>query len=712
MVSGEAAQLRRALLRSCKMRGFVVQSDAVELMSEAWMYAQVNRRAPGESGSEDVLGGKQLKDFVAVVLAQAAKEQMAGGTGVGSRGVLTSATAKRALVQWLGTEHANVVSGANVFSGKVNLPTADASGAGRKGADGVGHIAPTDGRGRGKEASKQQEKAVKSTAIGNAMQQIGKARVAKTNGITKELVLEARSLDKHRRKGKHLVQVVDSQDMPIAVFSSDRTGRIDAVVSTHHEKAALLHAQRAQAKTRMWLARYYLLLGRVQRHPVFARIETSISRVWHAHRTDKLALTKIQGLICGDNGTKYLFGMLSLRDEHSYALEDDSGSVSINLDLAQTDGSLITESSFVLVEGCMKEVSEAFHVRAICQPPLEDPQLTMEGLKGLNLFGGIGQVTNRGAAAQPDVSPQVMLVLGGCHLDTPETFSKLKKLLQNLTAANVVPAVIVLMGSFLSFPLGRNMDDAEMLEMLFSKLGTMVFARFPLIARSTSLVLVPGSNDMGVSGIMPLCPVPEYMVAGLRKTVPDLSCTTNPSRILLGERRVVLYEDDVAHASYLGRIFPTDACIDIDALTAEKNATAAAMPCQPNPFLSQLTQQTNGPSQAGRAPGLQLSSDEAPRDFNAKRIQSMLHQSHLCPLPLRIQPISWQMDHAMWLLPQPDGLIVASCPGRHWSKHTTSQSRVWEYQSSVIMEPGSFARDGTYLLYSSSDNSATLETLE
>lgn len=38
---------------------------------------------------------------------------------------------------------------------------------------------------------------------------------------------------------------------------------------------------------------------------------------------------------------------------------------------------------------------------------------------------------------------------------------------------------------------------------------------------------------------------------------------------------------------------------------------------------------------------------------------TVLQQSHLCPLPLVLQPVYWQYDHALHLYPLPSVVVIA-----------------------------------------------------
>ena len=48
---------------------------------------------------------------------------------------------------------------------------------------------------------------------------------------------------------------------------------------------------------------------------------------------------------------------------------------------------------------------------------------------------------------------------------------------------------------------------------------------------------------------------------------------------------------------------------------------------------------------------------------------TLLQQSHLCPLPLVVQPVHWMFDHVMQLYPLPHVVVVADSSPQASYKH-------------------------------------------
>lgn len=44
--------------------------------------------------------------------------------------------------------------------------------------------------------------------------------------------------------------------------------------------------------------------------------------------------------------------------------------------------------------------------------------------------------------------------------------------------------------------------------------------------------------------------------------------------------------------------------------------------------------------------------------FELQLVATITHQSHLCPLPLTVQPIIWNYDHCLYLYPTPHAVLL------------------------------------------------------
>ncbi|KAG6401972.1 hypothetical protein SASPL_138840 [Salvia splendens] len=70
-------------------------------------------------------------------------------------------------------------------------------------------------------------------------------------------------------------------------------------------------------------------------------------------------------------------------------------------------------------------------------------------------------------------------------------------------------------------------------------------------------------------------------------------------------------------------------------------------------------------------------------------VATIVHQSHLCPLPLSIQPISWNFDHSLHLYPTPQTIILGD----------RSEQKAFKYTGITCFNPGSFSNDFAFVAY-------------
>jgi DNA polymerase epsilon subunit 2 len=75
-------------------------------------------------------------------------------------------------------------------------------------------------------------------------------------------------------------------------------------------------------------------------------------------------------------------------------------------------------------------------------------------------------------------------------------------------------------------------------------------------------------------------------------------------------------------------------------------------------------------------------------------VKTICDEAHLCPLPLNIQPIYWNYDQALWLNPLPDFLVLADRYDQY--KH--------KYTGCIVFNPGSFPTDSSFAEFIPSQN--------
>ena len=189
----------------------------------------------------------------------------------------------------------------------------------------------------------------------------------------------------------------------------------------------------------------------------------------------------------------------------------------------------------------------------------------------------------------------------------------------------------------------------------FDSLAALI-EQFPRIRVGCRFVFVPGPGDPSPSTALPQPPLPAYFTGELRRVLPTAVFASNPCRVRYlaqqvggtigrfpyrnlshcSQLQVVLFRYDILKRMRRRCLIPPK-----DA----GNWLAAGAPLQTQ--ATQLTATAPGSTQA-----------------NAKAMWghlalTLLQQSHLCPLPLQLQPIYWQYDHALHLYPLPHAVVVA-----------------------------------------------------
>ncbi|KAG6607402.1 DNA polymerase epsilon subunit B, partial [Cucurbita argyrosperma subsp. sororia] len=82
-------------------------------------------------------------------------------------------------------------------------------------------------------------------------------------------------------------------------------------------------------------------------------------------------------------------------------------------------------------------------------------------------------------------------------------------------------------------------------------------------------------------------------------------------------------------------------------------------------------------------------------------VATITHQSHLCPLPLVIQPIIWNYDHCLHLYPTPHVIVLGD----------RSKQQAFKYTGITCFNPGSFTNDSTFVAYRPCNQEVELSAL-
>lgn len=398
------------------------------------------------------------------------------------------------------------------------------------------------------------------------------------------------------------------------------------------------------AKAMMFRFRYQLVQAKTLRNARFTRPASGL--LAHSRAAAYLQLTGIESLP-GTHDDRFVLGMLTQLEEGKWYLEDEHGNVRIDLSEAAITSGLHTECSFVIAQGRYDDGGDdhepVFRVSAMGTPPLERREESLAAVgKASNLFGGSFDNTDLPTLlAKERQSSDAIVILSDFHLDSARVIAGFRHILEGYAEDGLVPAVMVLMGSFLSHPFGQYSDDIELLETKFSQFGQMIAKEMPQVAAETMFVFVPGMNDPGPGNVLPRPSLPAVVTKGFTAAIGEarVHYGSNPCRMRYMTQELVFYREDLMH------LMVRNCCV--------------------RPDMSEST------------------------TMSEHLVKSVVDQAHLSPLPLTVRPTIWNFDHALWLFPTPHLLVLAD----------KVESYVCKYGGALGLNPGSFASHFSFLVY-------------
>ncbi|BAF16637.1 Os05g0160800 [Oryza sativa Japonica Group] len=367
---------------------------------------------------------------------------------------------------------------------------------------------------------------------------------------------------------------------------------------------------------------------------------------------DNCEITSIQSLI-GCTGRRWIMGVISQLEERQFYLEDLTGAVPIDLSNAKITSGFFVENTVIVAEGELLS-NGIFQVNTCGFPPLEDREASLSMLMGLDFFGGgviPTEETVRLSTLEKKAMNDMFVILSDVWLDNYETMEKLGVVLDGYDSLEAVPSLFVLMGNFCSRPCNLAFNSFEELRLQFGKLGEMIAARSRLKEHSRFL-FIPGPDDAGPSKALPRCALPKYLTEELQKHIPNAIFVSNPCRVKFYTQEIVFFRQDLLYRMRRSCLIPP------------------------------TTEETSDPFE--------------------HLVATITHQSHLCPLPLTVQPIIWSYDHCLRLYPTPHTIVLGD----------KSDQKAFKYTGITCFNPGSFANDSTFAAYRPCTKEVELSALE
>ncbi|KAJ9183147.1 hypothetical protein P3X46_007051 [Hevea brasiliensis] len=391
----------------------------------------------------------------------------------------------------------------------------------------------------------------------------------------------------------------------------------------------------SSAKSALYKDRYLLLFQRISHDQHFSKpaFDTEMSHYGSCE------IAPIQSLV-GQTGRRWVMGVISQFEDGHFYLEDLTASVEINLSKAKITTGFLSENTIVVAEGEML-LDGIFQVFTCGFPPLEDRDKSLKLLGQHDFFGGgtlTKEETLRLAELENRAVNAMFVILSDIWLDSEEAMGKLETVLDGFEIQEVVPSLFVFMGNFCSHPCNLSFHSFSSLRLQFGKLGKMIAAH-PRLKEHSLFLFIPGPDDAGPSTVLPRCALPKYLTEELQKYIPNAIFSSNPCRVKFYTQEIVFFRYDLLYRMRRSCLMPPS------------------------------TEETADPFE--------------------HLVATITHQSHLCPLPLIVQPVVWNYDHCLHLYPSPHTIVLGD----------KSEQKAFKYTGITCFNPGSFSNDNTFVAY-------------
>ncbi|XP_055613280.1 DNA polymerase epsilon subunit 2 [Uranotaenia lowii] len=373
------------------------------------------------------------------------------------------------------------------------------------------------------------------------------------------------------------------------------------------------------AKSEYIRDRYQMLWQKTSRHEMF-----NTSKIVLNNNVKRLTLRKIETLLSTSKMNEVvILGLLTQLTEGKFYLEDPTGVVPIDLSQTVFSSGLFCEGCFVLA--CGKYRDGTLKIEEMGFPVTELASSSRAFFGTVNTWGGrsksLLKYSKNLAELEAKNSEDSIVFLADCWLDNPIVLDKLRSLFSGYD--EFPPVAIVLMG-----PFSKMNDNIYSLRGRFQALGE-ILASCERLKMETDLVLVPSCDDPTAANILPRPPLPEFLVADLKKRYPRTVLTTNPCRIQYCTQQIVVCRMDL---------------------------------------VTKLCRNTIHFPKSGQL-----------EDHFAR---TLISQGTLAPLHPIAMPIHWNYDSALSLYPLPDLIVVGDpCQGFQTTE-----------QECTVMNTGSFPK--------------------
>jgi DNA polymerase epsilon subunit 2 len=224
-----------------------------------------------------------------------------------------------------------------------------------------------------------------------------------------------------------------------------------------------------------------------------------------------------------------------------------------------------------------------------------------------------------------------VIIMADVWLDQPEVLSRLSQLLSAYSETST--EVLVFMGPFVSSAASL---DAQVHG--FNALADLLGSHPEL--KDTLIVLATGPGDACMPSTLPQAPIPPSLIKKLSQKVKKLHVTSNPCRMSYFGQELVFFRHDLSNKM---RRLVVAAPSGMDDHTLFTNAL----------------------------------------------VETIVAQSHLCPMNTAHQSIYWAYDHALSMVALPDMLFLSD----------EADQYEWKESGCHAVNIGSFGKDGSFVVY-------------
>lgn len=421
-------------------------------------------------------------------------------------------------------------------------------------------------------------------------------------------------------------------------------------------------------------------------------------------------ITPIASLL-GRNGTShFLLGMLSVSPGNDLCLADLTGSISLNVELAEVvpkNSTWFVSGMMAIVDGVYREESSAdsgipikeevdgriggqFIVESICGPPserrentigthaLQNKEITTHGGFDWVDFIGVGNQRIQGslmremekkyllqakALGESSNNSRKTIILSEIHLNNSQTINALNCIFRRYAGdlSQGPPPIFIMIGNFTENPVNseRGSAGSSAYKQCFDTLA-FVLVQYPRL-HGSKFLFVPGDNDpWAATGnalpAVPRGPIPAVFTSRVKRIFQN-----KPKGLkLAGSDGDDIWTSNPARVSFFGPVHELVLFRDNMSGRFHRNAIGFREDQDKRSSLFMPPRQHYSSANPEKfRQGISEYATVSPSASPRKLVKTVLDQGYLSPFPLAVRPVVWNYAHSLSLYPLPSALVLA-----------------------------------------------------